>query len=263
MEPRRTETLSRDRLLSLFEQWECKHPLHTHPWLDMVLNDNMNDPELVKLLVEVFYVFCERFHDCGWSIGNRLRRVRIANAEQIRAALAANLHDEYGGGILTEAHLFLMRKLLHSLGYTDDHIRNIEINRGAQHFMDEILRICDQEDPIVAIGCVFVGAECNGARYFRKIYEAFKKKSCLQNADLYILEIHAHDDLEHRERMMKLIDPFLNDPEARALLHYGFSLSIHLFEQLWTSMALYQPQAQKRHNPVISAAPTISEEMGP
>jgi pyrroloquinoline quinone (PQQ) biosynthesis protein C len=225
---------TREALLRLFDEWGRRHPLHTHAYLDALFDPTMNDMPRIQSFVEVLYVFCERFHDCTWAIGLNTRD------DNIRRALADNLYDEYGSGDKDHAHLGLMRQLLYSLGYTDEMLRAIRLNRGAQRFMDEILRVCQEEHPLEAFGCVFMGAECNGSTYFRKIYEAFRKKACLHGADLEILEIHAGDDVQHRQRMLSLVERYLDDPDNRRRLLDGYLLSIQLFQELWTSMQFYE-----------------------
>jgi len=227
------EVPSKEELLRMFEAWGHCHTLHTHRYLDALFDETMNDINRIKSFVEVLYIFCERFHDCTWAIGLNF------HDDDVRQALADNLYDEYGSGNKSRAHLGLMRRLLHSLGYTDEMLKGIRLNPGAQRFMEDILRLCEEEHPMKAFGCVFVGAECNGATYFRKIFEAFQKKPCLQGADLYILEIHAGDDVQHRARMLALIDRYLDDPENRRLLREGFLRSIQLFQDLWTAMDFY------------------------
>lgn len=181
----------------------------------------------------MLFVFCERFHDCCWALGAN------AKDEPARRALVGNLFDEYGAGDPSQGHLVLMRRLMYSLGYDDMMLSSIRLNAGAQSFMDEILRVCRDDPWMKGIGCICLGAECNGSAFFRQIHQALQRKPCMQDADLNILEIHAADDVEHRQRMLDLIAPYLDEAENRRLLHEGYLASIQLFSQLWTSMLYY------------------------
>jgi hypothetical protein len=139
-----------------------------------------------------------------------------------------------------------MRRLLYSLGYTDEDLAKLShsINPGDQAFMKEILRYCREEPTLKALGCICIGAECNGSEYFRKIHDSFRKKPCMQDAELYILEIHAGDDIEHRSKMLRLIEPYLQNPTSSELLEQGYLDSYHLFQELWTSMLFYEDSIQ-------------------
>jgi pyrroloquinoline quinone (PQQ) biosynthesis protein C len=232
-------------LMATFEQWGTKHPLHSHPYLDYVFDPQNNDIESIQRFVEVLYVFCETFHDCLFALG------ASTTDEDVRRVIAENLFDEFGSGKKERGHLALMRRLLYSLGYTDETIKAIRINHGAQSFMDEILRYCEEEHPLKGIGCICIGAECNGSEYFRKIFNAFRAKPCLNGAELHILEIHAGDDVHHRAKMLALIEPYLSTPEGNRMVQEGFLDSIHLFQELWTSMAFYEGIATQ---PVLKAA---------
>jgi len=221
---------SKDELLRMFEVKGENHPLHTHPYLDDFVF-KVDDLGLVRRFVEVLYTFCECFHTCLWALG------LSAPDETIRRAIADNLHSEYGAGVQDRGHLVLMRRLIGFFGYNQETVKAICLNQGATRFMGEIVRLCREDHPLKAAGCILIGAECNGAMYFRKIHSAFQKKACLRGADLHILEIHAGDDVEHRAAMLALIDPYLDDPQNRRLLLEGFNASIRLFCQLWDSMA--------------------------
>ena len=224
----------KEELKRLFDLWANKHPLHSHPYLDNIFDPRNDDVAARNRFAEVLYRFCECFHDCCLAIAAN------THDEDIRRALVVNLYDEYGQGVKERGHLFLMRRLMHSLGYTDADLDGIHLNPGAQDFMDEILRYCREEDTLKAVGCICIGAECNGSLYFRKMHDAFKQKPSLSNADLYILEIHAGDDIEHREHMFALVEPYLDSAESRRSIHEGFLASINLFQDLWTSMGYYE-----------------------
>ena len=216
------------------EEWGATHPIHSHPYLDYIFDPSNDDLSSVKCFVEVLYTFCSRFHDCLFEMGANTRD------EEVRRAIAYNLYDEYGSGNARRGHLRLMRDLLNSMGYSEADIDAIRINPGAEQFMDELLRYCREEGTLKALGCVCVGAECNGSTYFRKIYRAFQKKACMRSADLGVLELHAGDDEEHRASMIELITPYLKDADSRRMMQEGFLDSVHLFQQLWTSMAFYE-----------------------
>lgn len=224
---------TKQQLTKLFDTWGRRHPLHSHPYLDEIFDPRMNDIAEVRRFCEVLFRFCERFHDCLFALGCN------APDDTIRRALVDNLHDEFGRGDPKRAHLELMRELMRSIGYTDDALSGITLNPGAERFMKQIFRVCRDEHPLKGIGLVCMGAECNGSEYFRRIHTAFQGKSCLRDADLYILEIHAGDDVEHRARMMTLIEPYLDDRDSRRWIHEGYLASVQLFNDLWTAMAFY------------------------
>src|SRR5262245_10208343 len=228
-----------DAFWQMCEQWGMTHPIHSHPYLDYLFDPGNNDVCAIKRFIEVLYTFCERFHDCLFELGANTRD------EEVRRTIAYNLYDEYGSGNPRRGHLQVMRDLLHSMGYGDADIDAIRINPGAAQFMDEMLRYCRDESTVKALGCVWIGAECNGSTYCRKIFSAFQQKSCLRGADLGVLELHAGDDEEHRENMIELITPYLKDAGSRRMIQEGFLDSVHLFQQLWTSMAFYEGLVEK------------------
>jgi pyrroloquinoline quinone (PQQ) biosynthesis protein C len=223
-----------------FEAWGETHSLHTHGYLEWLFDKTNDDIEAVKRFCEALYVFCHVFHKCLFEI--------LANSEDERISrdIVYNLYDEFGSGDPEHGHLELMRRLLRSLGYTNEAIENISLNPGAQEFMDEIARYCREEDSLKAIGLVCIGAECNGSEYFNRIYNAFNRKACMKGADLYVLKIHAGDDIQHRQNMLALIDQYLETPEDREKLFEGFLASEHLFQKLWTSMAYFEGINVKR-----------------
>lgn len=231
---------TRLEVVKQFQAWGETHSLHTHGYLEWLFDEANDDLEAVKRFCEALYVFCNVFHKCLFEI--------LANSEdeRINRDIIYNLYDEFGAGDPEHGHLVLMRRLLRSLGYTDEAIENISLNPGAQEFMDEIIRYCREEDPLKAIGLVCVGAECNGSQYFTRIYNAFIKKACVKGADLYVLKIHAGDDIQHCQNMLALIDQYLETSEDRLKLFEGFLASEHLFQKLWTSMAYFEGINVKR-----------------
>ena len=225
---------TRDELITQVKVWGETHSLHTHPYLDWLFDEANNDFEAMKRFCEALYVFCNVFHKCLFEI------LASSEDETIVRDIVYNLYDEFGSGEPEHGHLELMRRLLRSIGYTDEAISNISLNPGARMFMDEIVRYCREEEPLKAVGLVCMGAECNGSQYFTRIYEAFARKPCMKDADLYVLKIHAGDDIQHRENMLALIDRYLEVPADRLKLFEGFLVSENLFNELWTSMAYFE-----------------------
>ena len=135
-----------EELQAMLTMWGERHPLHTHEYLDNIFDQNMNDANRVRRFMEVLYTFCEVFHDCLIALAAN------THDEAIRRAIADNLFEEYGAGEEERGHLELMRRLLYSLGYDQADISNVSVNPGAEHFMEEILRYCANEDPLKAVG---------------------------------------------------------------------------------------------------------------
>jgi pyrroloquinoline quinone (PQQ) biosynthesis protein C len=229
-----TQVPTKEQVVKQFEEWGKTHSLHTHGYLNWLFDEGNNDLESVKRFCEALYVFCNVFHKCLFEI------LAKSGDEKISRDIVYNLYDEFGAGDPEHGHLELMRRLLRSIGYTDEAIDDISLNPGAQEFMNEILNYCQEEATLKAIGCICIGAECNGSVYFTHIYNAFVKKACLKDADLYVLKIHAGDDIQHRDNMLALIDKYLSQPQDRLKIFEGFLASVHLFQKLWTSMAYFE-----------------------
>lgn len=207
------------------ESWSAVHPLHTHRYFDSLLGDR-EDLAVVKLFSEQFYLFCVTFHRCLGAL------VSNTEDEDIIAMIADNLYDEMGRGTIQESHLEILKRFSRSIGYTEEQIHHIKPLPCTQELNDLILGIC-KRDFYLGMGAAGLGAEFAGEKFFHRVYESFRCKPFLQNADVTVYKIHAEDDTRHRQVMKKCLAKHLWNESARKRMLFGIEYSMVLFHNFW------------------------------
>jgi pyrroloquinoline-quinone synthase len=218
-------TTSNTEFWDRVEALSAEHPLHSHRYFDYLLGAR-GDLAAVKVFSEQFYLFCVTFHRClGAMVSN-------TSDEDIIAMIADNLYDEMGRGSLRRSHLEILKRFSRSIGYTEDDIRKVKPLDCTQELNDRILGIC-KADFYLGIGAAGLGAEFAGEKFFRRVYDSFRQKPFLKDADVTVYKIHAEDDTRHRQVMKDCLAKHLWNDEARERMLFGVEYSTTLFHNFW------------------------------
>jgi len=207
------------------EALSAVHPLHSSRYFEYLLGER-GDLAAVKVFSEQFYLFCVTFHRClGAMVSN-------TSDEDIIAMIADNLYDEMGRGSLRKSHLEILKRFSRSIGYTEEDIRRVKPLPCTQELNDLILGVC-KADFYLGIGAAGLGAEFAGEKFFHAVYESFRNKPFLHNADVTVYKIHAEDDTRHRQVMKDCLAKHLWNEDARRRMLFGVEHSMTLFHNFW------------------------------
>ncbi|MGH9350150.1 MAG: hypothetical protein ACRD26_23095 [Vicinamibacterales bacterium] len=203
-------------------------PAHRHAYADLIRGDGRCKAADMHRIVEVMYRLFGTLRDCRLVIAANTRD------EGIRVALAADAHEEYGRGDAARSRAFQMRQVLHSLGYAE--LTPIHLGPKGENVLDALVHYCRVEPPLKAIGCIWIGAERNGAAFLGQLLEPFRKTRALPAAALSMFEL-GHLECRERKHYLRIaVEPFLVNDDGRRMFHEGVRAGITLLDELWMSM---------------------------
>jgi len=220
-------TPTRQQLVEMVEGMSHRHPLCQHPYLGRLCDVGNNNLPAIHRFVETLYVVSNTLLSCQLDLTAR------TDHEDVRAALVADINDEYGAGRLADGRTFAMRKLLCSLGYNEFTPAGIHGETGG--VIDRLDRFCRKEPPLKALGCAWLGVRRSRLLLFKNVYTAFRKKPVLQAADLSAFDVRS-GELARANDALAVVTPFMDAPEGRRLLYEGVLASTTMFDDLWSSL---------------------------
>jgi pyrroloquinoline-quinone synthase len=154
-----------------------------------------------------------------------------------------------GRGDITESHLEILKRFSRSLGYSEADIAAIEPLAATKELNDKFIALA-KEDFFVGVGAVGIGAEFAGAQFFRNVYDSFREKSFLKNADTKIYQIHADDDTRHREDMKAALSALNFTAEQEEAMLLGVEFSEVLFHNFWEGVGEASGFYKAQKNPL-------------
>lgn len=190
-------------LLRILESETFRDPL-----LDDVRSGRMSRAGLrlwslqASLVVREFTRFISAIHsNCPYRDAQRL--------------LAENLWEEHGRGSPVRDHLFLVRRLAHCLGATDEDLDQAEPFPETAAYIDYCFRVSKERSFVEAIAAIGVGIEYYIPRFFGALGRALSARYELTERDVEYLAVHVSEDEGHARRSLEMIDRYADSPDLR------------------------------------------------
>lgn len=190
------------------------HPVMKHPFWNRFRAGCLTMEQLRALALHYYH---------------HVRRTRLYAAavlsrtpeEEIQAALASVLWDEYGAGDRGQSHPEQFRRLLRALGLTEAEWDRTPPLPELEMYADVHFQLSTAYDIWTGLGVVGVAMELPIPTLYRYLIEGFTKSS-LTETDLEFFVKHGPMDLRHATLFLETLFPHLAcDTDRRSLLRLG------------------------------------------
>lgn len=151
----------------------------------------------------------------------------ICPDEQIQAALADILYDEYGEGDIRQSHMEQYRRFMRATGL-DVPLNNetLEIIPELGLYISTMMRLSQSEHWIAAVAAVGVASEFAIPKYYGLLMQGLRCINGVSKEDLTLFEGHIELDIEHAQQVENAILPYLDKQENQAEFRRGIKVNM-------------------------------------
>lgn len=200
------------------KQEVLNYPVMSHPFWSRFREGQLTWKQLQNFALHYYqHVKRTRFYDAAV-----LARTPI---EEVQAALASVLWDEYGHGDPEQTHPAQFRRLLHALDLVPAEWENPPDFPELEMYTDIHFRLCTDYNFWVGLGVVGVAMELPIPILYQHLIEGFTKTG-IHEQDLEFFVKHGPMDVHHASLLLEAMIPRLERKEDRDALRLGAHRSL-------------------------------------
>jgi len=177
-----------------------------------------------------YHIYCSYFPRflcaCAANIPDDITRLPIIE----------NIWEEHGSGKLSGSHRVLYERFAHSLGITDEELKQVKPIPSTLINVEYLLNMCQDDSFIKSLGALGPGTEFFTSKEYNLIYRGLQKVEGLTEEDLEFWSVHITLDDHHYDDMLISIRPWLNTEENIQLMKEGAERAIDLEILFWDGL---------------------------
>lgn len=153
-----------------------------------------------------------------------------------RIDILHNIVEEHGDFNASYYHSETFRQFLKSLGL--DPYKVLENNKtspAVDAFNTALMGAVYSKDPLAGIGCIGI-IEYAFAEISATIGNCVIDRGWVNRKELVHYGVHAELDKTHAEDFFILLEPFVNNPQAKDIIDSGLKLGAHIFNELYRQL---------------------------
>jgi len=224
--------VSAERFLDDLEGRVLRSPVLAHPLL-VAFGDGEVTWEQARLFGLLYWPHIQR---------TRLYQaaaLSITPHEDLQAAYAAILADEYGHGDATRTHPAIYRRFLRALEWTEPDGDAVELLPALRDYVELHYRLCTS-DWLVAAGAAGLAMEWPIPPMYARLLAGLRRFSQLAGGSLEIFAGHIDQDEQHGRSVRDALRRHLETEDARRRVERGVFLSLEarhrLLDGLWAAL---------------------------
>ena len=152
--------------------------------------------------------------------------------EEIQAALASIVWDEYGSGDPARTHPAQFRKVLHALEVDPEEAEAVPRLGALERYSEAHFGMCRQGGFWRAMGAVGFAMEWPIPYLYEPIVRGYRKIARLTDGDLQFYLEHIPTDEDHSALMARVVEPYLDDEDVQQEIVTGALQSMDAREAL-------------------------------
>jgi pyrroloquinoline quinone (PQQ) biosynthesis protein C len=149
--------------------------------------------------------------------------------------IAKVLVDEYGEGSEGKDHAELYREYLKACGATPGQELETPLHPAIPGFIQEHLRIVQEEPFVVGLGALGPGHEWSIPKMFHQILRGLRRAGFAES-EIHYFSLHCEQDIDHGRWLEEALVRFSEDPKSQAQVKRGSRLSLEARARFWSGV---------------------------
>ena len=209
---------------------DLRREIESHPGVNHLFLNRLATSPFSR---EDYRVFAENHYPLVCVFTNYLERllIRAPNSEA-KLWLAKVLVDEYGEGSEGKDHSELYGKFLNASGGDVSTRKEITVPLPAKGFIEEHLRIVNDEPFLVGLGAVGPGHEWAIPKMFDSVIPGLRRAG-YDPEEMQYFDLHVEQDEDHGAWLEEALAKYAITDEARAQIRRGALLSLEARRRFW------------------------------
>jgi pyrroloquinoline-quinone synthase len=162
--------------------------------------------------------------------------------EDLQAAYAAILHDEYGCGDANRTHPAIYRRFLHALDWSPKDWDAVELWPALSDYVAVHGRLCGGGDWLVAAGAAGLAMEWPIPPMYERLLGGLRRFPQLSESALEIFTGHIGQDEDHARCVSDALARHLDASDARRRVEQGVWISLEarhrMLDALWAALSV-------------------------
>ena len=204
------------------------HPVMFHPFWERFSGGTADREGICRFSIQYY------FHVLQTRLYDAMVLSRTPN-EQIQAALASILWDEYGQGDATQTHPAQFRRLLSALSLTERDWTKTEPIPEFEIYRDTHFHLCQSYPYRVGLGVVGLAMEYPIPSFYNHLVTGFRRYGLNDEALEFFLE-HIPTDQAHSSLMESSLATEITREENREQIRAGVRRSLDARYQMMTGL---------------------------
>jgi len=205
-----------------------RHPGVNHPLLPRLVH--------VPFTREDYKVMgLQHYALVGMFTGYLERLLLSAPDTDAKQWLAKVLVDEYGEGSDGKDHAVLYSEYLSAAGANDEEKTETPLHEHVTRFVEEHLRMCEQEPFLVGLGAVGPGHEWAIPKMFPYIVKGLRKAG-FKEVEIQYFTLHMLQDEDHGAWLEEALTAYAEGREAQEQIYRGAMLSLEARMNFWSGV---------------------------
>ncbi len=161
--------------------------------------------------------------------------LRKAPSSDAKSWIAKVLVDEYGEGSEGKDHRTLYREYLVACGLRDREELDTPLHPDVTGFIEEHVRICEDEPFLVGLGALGPGHEWSIPKMFPPMIKGLRRAGFREDEISYFT-LHTLQDVDHGRWLEEALELDATSPKAQDQIRRGALLSLQARERFWSAV---------------------------